>query len=353
MYGDIGLFHYRQPSASDSVSLGGVGLLTVDFENSNQHHAKVEGSFDVILPWGLTADRLFGSLTPPGSGPEEPQTDSLSTLVRRELSKAGARVLNLVTMGKAPMLFDMRELYLAAYLPWADVAMGRQIINFGKGFLFSPLDAFSRVEITDIAFRRQGSDVLNIRIPLGMVSGIDIIAEAPFPAREHTSAIKVFGTLRDWDLSGVAMYKHRGEEALLGFGFKGDLVVGLYGEMVGHFQKSIDSRYFETMLGTDYSIDNRWIFTVEYAWYEKPSPFSIWSHHNVFFQGQYVINDLMTLGGNVIHAFDDDRTIATALYTYNILQNVDMSAYVRSYRNLNQFGEVHNLEYAIRTEVGF
>lgn len=352
MYGDIGVFHYYHPDRNDSLALGGVGLLTVNFENRNQRYGKVEGSFDVLLPYGATAQSLWAPITA-GSSDPDPSQDSLTAAIEARLSEVSSRAVHLFTWGNAPLLLNVRELYFSAFLPWADVAMGRQIINFGKGFLFSPLDAFSVVDIADISFRRSGSDVLNVRIPLGMLSGIDIVAEAPMPLREHTTAVKLFGNIFGWDISGVTLYRHRSEEVRVGMGFKGDIVAGLYGEIVGSFETSSGERSVECMLGSDYSIGSRWVFAAEYAYNQAPNPETIWTRNNLFLQSQCIINDLMNVSINGILAIEKERVIGTAIYSYNILQNVDLTTYLRGYRNITTQAEVHDLEYALRMEVRF
>ncbi len=105
LYTDVGVYHYLR----DSACFSGTTVLAARFINVNRTRAKAEGDIEVILPYGAAAD------------------DDTAASGYYELSGRGAPLL----------LLDIRKLYLEVYLPYADIALGRQIINFGKGLIFS------------------------------------------------------------------------------------------------------------------------------------------------------------------------------------------------------------------------
>ena len=111
LYTDFGIYHYLNRSEKDSALFSGVSVLALRFRNVNRTHAKVEGDFEVLLPYGALADWL----SPAGNDSAKVST-------------------SLYGIGTSPLFIDMRKLYLECYLPFADVAVGRQIINFGKAF---------------------------------------------------------------------------------------------------------------------------------------------------------------------------------------------------------------------------
>ncbi len=347
LYSDLHLYHTLRSDTDDTAYFGGTSLLTLVAENGNQKQAKVRAAADVITLYGSHAESLFGGLS--GRVP---------------------------VFSEAPVLVDLRELYLSLYLPFADVVLGRQIVNFGKGMLFSPLDVFSSVDVLDVAFRRRGSDIASVRVPLGMLSGIDIIAQLPLPQTSATLAAKGFGTLFDMDLSVIAMYRTASDEAavpiedslvegnssvtaeeeyLVGAGVKGDLVAGWYLEAVEHFAGGVDTRYFEGMVGADYSVNNRWFFTGEYLYRCSGAPEDpLWDEHNGFFSVRYAINDLMSASATGIGSFPREFLLVTLQYSYNVLQNTNLILYLRGMNNLPQISaESPDLEYALRIEVAF
>ena len=335
MYTDLGLLHSVHSSSEDEADFAGMSVLSVNLKNANRKFGKVEGLFDVIIPYGSMIERYI-----PDS------IDSDSTLL--DLYK-------LFSFGNAPMLLDLRKLYLSMYLPFADITIGRQIINFGKGLVFSPIDVFSSVELYDINFRRRGTDIANIRIPFSDLAGLDITTELPFIDDNFSTAAKLFATFFDFDFSLIGMYRNASadadfeDEAVAGFTFKGDMEIGIYGEAVVHVLTDSRDAFFEGMLGADYSIKDKWYFMTEYLYKQHDWSNSIWGEHNLFGSIRYNINDLMNVSGNVIYDFQHESSLGILQWYYNILQNVNTIIYIQGTdSSIGQY-----LMYALRAEVKF
>jgi hypothetical protein len=233
--------------------------------------------------------------------------------------------------------------------------MGRQIINFGKGFVFSPIDVFSTVELQDINFRMSGTDIVTIRLPFSDLSGFDFITELPFLQDDYSVAAKFFTTLFDFDFSLVGIYKNAGSEnsneneTVAGLTFKGDAGIGLYGEAVTHYLSESREAYFEGMLGADYSIKDKWYFAAEYLYKQYDWAYSFWGEHNLFGSVRYSINDITNVSANVIYDIQHESTLGIFQWYYNILQNVNTILYVQGTDSpVGQF-----MMYALRAEVKF
>jgi hypothetical protein len=339
-YADLGAIHSYEPAADDHVDFGGHSLLNVDARAGIQSGG-VYGSFDLATFYGRQARALA----------DQGESDDGS---RRQGMAA---------------LFDIRELYLSVYLPLVDIGVGRRIINFGKGTVFSPIDEFSSINVGDLAFRRSGADIITARVPVGALSGVDIIAELPGLHDEHSAAIKAFTTLCDWDFSAVGIYRVQAREAVAGVSCKGDAVVGLYGELTGQFAQDTILRAVSAMLGADYSIRNRLFLRAEYLYNSNPvqDPVSMRAHildgTNPFFREHYgygsirwAINDLMSVSTICICNILDAGALASVQYWYSLLQNVSATLYVRGY--LDPFYGVegypgHDLDYGCRLEAAF
>ena len=335
MYTDLGLLHTVHSSSKDEADFAGMSVLSANFKNTDREFGKVEGLFDIIIPYGSLIERYV---------PDSIDSDS-SVL---DLYK-------LFSFGKAPALLDIRKLYLSMYLPFADITLGRQIINFGKGFVFSPIDVFSSVELNDINYRRRGSDIVNIRIPFSDLAGLDFTTELPFVDGDFSTAVKLFATFFDFDFSLIGMYRNTGavadfeDEVVTGLTFKGDIEIGIYGEAVVHVLADSRDVFFEGMLGADYSIKDKWFFMAEYLYKQYDWSNSIWGEHNLFGSIRYNINDIMNISGNVIYDFEHESTSGILQCNYNILQNVNTIFYIQGTDSFNgQF-----LMYALRAEVKF
>ncbi len=293
----------------------GANLLTINAQNTNTTHLKFDASADLWLLLGAYSDAYN----------RVDSTGSFSVLQ----SPSSALVL------------DIRKLYCSLFLPWADVSIGRQIISFGEGAVFSPIDVFSSVNILDLSLRRRGSDVARVRVPLGELAGLDAIVKVSSRADGLAGAFKAYGHAGGFDLAGVGTYLGDSREFVTGVEFRGDLVAGVYGELVEHWRAG-GYRAFVGMLGADYSVSDAWYFTAEYLYNERPQAaagpedFSLLQtnvalthNHYGFAMIRYKINDLMNLSVSAIADITAKAGVYTAQYSYNILQNAYVIAYAQ------------------------
>jgi hypothetical protein len=308
---DAAAWHRDFETIDSSVSFSGTNMLTLNVKTPQLKTAKVEGLMDLYQVYGESADLLS------------------STMQSQIFEVFG---------GRAPVFVDLRMLYGALYLPWADITLGRQIVNYGKGMLFSPLDVFSAVNLFELSFKRSGSDIAMAAIPLGTVSGIDLVTEFPIGGSDYATAGRVFSTFSGWDLSAVGIYRHRSREIIGGVAVKGDLVAGVTGELVSSYDRARKRWLFEAMGGIDYSLlQNTWIFGAEYYYRSDGRFHYLYDRHNLFCSLQYVINDLMSVSAVFVGAFPEENMIATAQYAWNILQSVNVLLYLRWY-NFEELG---------------
>lgn len=297
---------YRDAGSFDSsLSFAGMNMLTLKMKTPRLKTAKVEGVIDVYQVYGEYAGLLQSNGESPGQS---------------------------LFSGSTPILADLRMLYGALYLPWADVTLGRQIVNYGKGALFSPLDVFSSVNLLELSFKRSGSDIVMVAFPAGDLSGVDIVTEFPVGTDDYASSLRGFTTLGGWDLSAVGIYRHRSREGIGGIAFKGDLLVGVTGEVAARYSRESGEVSIETMVGVDYSIKNTWFFSAEYNYRERDNGQPMYGNHNLFGSVQYIINDLMTASLVVIGVLPEENVLATAQYSWNILQSVSAAFYLRYYQ---------------------
>jgi len=295
---------------------GGFSQLALNVVNRNRQSAKVEGTAIFSLWYGAYAGTaaaqaaaagLFAS--PPGPG------GAVATL-------------------------EVRKLYLAIFTPVVDISMGRQIINFGVGTLFSPIDAFSVPLLSDLNYVRTGSDVVRLDAPFNDVSGVEAVSTVSGSFDSLTSALKLYTNVLDVDLAAVGIYRGARKEALAGLSFKGDLEVGLYGEAVEHFVYSPQQTYFEGMLGADYSIEKTWFFTLEYSSHGNPLPpgsaapadasTSLFlNQHYLYAMIRWQFTELAGISASLILDISASVLLPTIQVTYNIAQNANVMMYGR------------------------
>ncbi len=307
------------------LTLGGYSRLTLNAVNANRRFAKVEGSAVVTLPYGGEVD------------------------------------------------LELRRLYLSVYTPLFDLSLGRQIINFGVGTLFSPIDAFTAPLLSDLDFTRIGSDVVRLDAQFGEVSGLEAVSTVPAGFDSLTSALKLYTNVAGFDLAAVGLYRGARrapgarDELIAGADFKGDLLAGIYGEAVVHFRRSPGTAYLEGMLGADYSIGNRLFLTAEYYYNGDPlepggasEPAAgaglFLNRHYLFAGVRWRLTELMSLSASVIYDLSASTVLPTLQYAWNVVQNANVLAYARYFGGDIRSGGAWNgpdLSYGVQVQVLF
>jgi hypothetical protein len=126
----------------------------------------------------------------------------------------------------------VRTLYAKLDLDWAAFTAGRQVLNYGRGALWTPTDIFTELDLAGISPVRRGTDAVRMVVPLGVTGGLDLAA-APttFPASGRYAA-RLGGLVGDVDAAVMAARDGAGKAWLAGADFKADLVVGLYADAI-------------------------------------------------------------------------------------------------------------------------
>lgn len=340
------LYQYNNPSANQApFTYSGQTTLRLDIVNVDQSQAKVQSDIDVNFYYGAEADQY-------------------NSLVNN------ANQSSVITSNFPTTSITLRQLYLALYPSFADISIGRQIINFGVGMIFSPINVFSSFDPTDIDFTRTGSDVARVKVPFGDTGGLDLVSTFTTAMTNATTAAKLFGNFFGFDFSGVAIYNGAYREVTTGATFKGDLEIGVHGEFVEHFFTDTSKRYFEGMLGIDYSFfDSKLALFLEYYYNELPvDPTTVtlknlasinrifYNKHYLFLEGIYTIDEIRKVSSFIIYNPLDNAYEAVVSYTQNIFQNANLTGYVQYFQNnLNGVNLIPSpaLIYTLRLEVLF
>jgi len=140
------------------------------------------------------------------------------------------------------------RLTVSVALPFADVAVGRQAITFGKAQFWNPLDVF--LAFDPFAFDRDykpGVDALRLEIPIDDFSGVTAVGALADPSEDETwlrsaALLRLWGMLWDWDFALQGGAVHGGYHA--GAGAVGEL---------GPLELRAEAAYFHP--GSDESLE--------------------------------------------------------------------------------------------------
>ncbi|MCX8029343.1 MAG: hypothetical protein N2712_05030 [Brevinematales bacterium] len=328
---DVGISTVVSNNRLESYYYLGKNTLRIEFVNNDTTYGKVDGSIDFNIVLG----RYYNVL----------------------LSQTNAILLG----DSALLLVDLRKLYLMVRFGWGDIIVGRQLLRFGQGVVFSPINFFDRLDISDINFSRVGSDCLRIRVFLSDMGDISLVVVPRAIVTNSDALLRTSFMLAGFDMEGVLGYFGLNNEIRSGLSFKGDIGLGIYGEFLYNYHEEPKNRYFEFALGLDYSFFERLVTRCEYYFNsldtEGVLPILLTRHKTYpFVSRQYLmlqlsyLHDIVTSASlSLIENIEKEGFIAYLGVTKNLFQNVDFYLDVRFfYKDIGGFFGIigYNLIYS-------
>lgn len=237
--------------------------------------------------------------------------------------------------GADPSLFlQVKKLYLSVFTRYADLFVGRMVVNYGRGTVFSPADLFSGVDTSDLELGRTGTDALRVLLPFGPVSGLDLVSTISTAPEEATAGFRGYGNIAGWDLGAAAFYDGSEEKtAILSLDLKGDLLLGISAEAVAFIPLAEPAEALgEAMLGLDYSLGGEWFFDLEYQWNGSEGERGAFrGEHSLFGSLSWQIDELSALDLRAIADLSDGTWLGTLSLARDIARGAELLLY-GSYR---------------------
>lgn len=239
---------------------------------------------------------------------------------------------------QAPFYYDLRRFEWKLRHNRFDLILGRQIVNWGVGRFFSPVDLYSRIEMSDLDFRRNGSDLIRLRIPQGTFSGFSLITDLPLPGQPVARvAGKLWFPVRNTDVAISGSHQWDEKVTSIGLSLRGDLRIGWWSELA--FYRQQNEIGYAGMLGGDYSWHGIIILSLEYLLNETDHLTGVTgSISNQYSQHQSTLvalsvqaGDLLQISTYLLTNLDEPATLSALLVKYNLLQNLDMSFSLRTW----------------------
>jgi hypothetical protein len=303
-----------------TLSYAGFARAEVNALNANRENAKIEADLVMTLYYGAYADAY--------------------------LAPADAFGLGVIPALSTALSLDVRKLSLTLYLGPVDLTLGRTIVNWGYGQVFSPTDAFTSVDLTDISLRRTGSDVLVADMYLSDVTGLSLVASPTTDMSGFRSGLKFFTNLLGFDVSVLSSYRNTDEDLMAGSAIKGSVPpwgIGLTLEGVRHVVGWGEDGWFEAMAGLDYSFfDRALILAAEYYYNEHPldaaalTPVELASLDRVFLREQYaffsatvLIQEVFSIHASALLDIQDLTMIDSLDASWNVFDTATVSWTVR------------------------
>jgi hypothetical protein len=251
------------------------------------------------------------------------------------------------------MLQNLDRLYAHVTLPNADLYVGRQALSWGSARIINPTDVIAPFSFNELdKEERTGVDAVRLRIPMGMMSELDVgyVAGDRFEADQSAGYIRAKLYAFQSDLSVLAMVLH--EHLMIGVDVARAIgQAGFWMESAltrtETFSKSVRDRdhYVRLSIGMDYNLASTLYGYVEYHYngcgssspddyiaslmrspaYREGAVYLLGRHYLI--PGlEYQWRPLMTLSMQSLCNLSDQSLYWAPKLEYNISQNIYLAA---------------------------
>ena len=236
--------------------------------------------------------------------------------------------------------FRVRTAWARLDWGWASLTAGRQVLNYGRGAVWSPVDLFSSLETRGLSTTRRGIDALRLKAPLGATGLLDLVAAPVSDPRAGIYSLRVSGLLvPGLDAGAVAAWSGEDGELRAGADFKLDLGASFHGEALwlhpaGSGLAGKDDR-LRASAGLDWSAGDL-IFLAEYYWNggvpAGEDPF-LAGEHNLYAALSWQATELFVMSASLTWDIVDGTGSSQLVASWDAAQGARLSAWLRAGRS--------------------
>ena len=238
----------------------------------------------------------------------------------------------------------VRSLYAKLDSGAFSLTAGRQVVNFGKGALWSPVDIFDELDLSGLSPYRRGSDALRLSAALGVTESLDLVA-APtgdpsagrYAARASGAITPDMGFISALDWGFMASRQGSGAAGgawVAGLDIKADIGPGLYAD-ASYTVADSGGGSLRAAVGGDWSFVpgdvGRVVIAAEYyhngggAAADSLFP----AAHNAYASLAWAVDEYLSLSLNGTWWIGGDAAQAMFLAALDAAQNASVSVYTR------------------------
>jgi hypothetical protein len=223
----------------------------------------------------------------------------------------------------------LRTLWLSLDPGWASLTLGRQVLSYGRGMRWSPVDIFSSLETTALATSRRGIDALRLKVPFGSTGLAEVAAAPASDPLAGRYLLRASGLIAPGlDLGLVGAWDGSKEDWQAGGDFKLDMGPGVYGEALLVEPRDGGAGRLRASVGADWSAGD-FILAAEYYYNggvaASADPYGA-DEHNLSASLTWECGQFVTLTASGLMSSGGGAT-ATALATIDVAQDTKLSLY--------------------------
>lgn len=146
---------------------------------------------------------------------------------------------------------SVERLAVDVYLPFMDVRVGRQALNWGSSFLVNPTSPFPEILLVEPWKQRRGVNAARFTLPFRDLHQLQLVIGTDDDFRNVRAAARGTVNLLGVDVSLVGAWRQEANDGIFGLDVRGTLGVGYWFEGAVHVREG--QRYEELVVGIDYS----------------------------------------------------------------------------------------------------
>jgi hypothetical protein len=226
----------------------------------------------------------------------------------------------------------VRTMYAKLDLDWVSLTTGRQVVNYGRGTLWSPTDIFTELDLSGISPVRRGTDAVRVTVPFGETAGFDLVAAPTFSPADGRYSARLNALIADVvDAAAVAARDGAGRGWLFGADFKTDLEAGLTAEAVYDLPDAGGQGWFRAAAGVDWSFGD-FLLTAEYYYNGGGAPADLLfpGKHNAYASVTWTASELVQVSLAVIANIESQAGTGTLTTRVSAAQNADVTAFLQA-----------------------
>ncbi len=143
------------------------------------------------------------------------------------------------------------RLHVDLYLPWADVRVGRQAVQWGSAFFINPTDPFPEVLLADPWRPRAGVNAARVTVPIGDAHQVQALLGTNDAFTKIQAAIRGTVGIGEADVSVSGAWRQELGRGVIGLDIRGNLELGYWLEAALNVDNG--TVYEELAVGVDYS----------------------------------------------------------------------------------------------------
>lgn len=147
---------------------------------------------------------------------------------------------------------SVERLYLDFYLPWVDLRLGRQAVQWGSALMVNPTDPFPEVLLSEPWRFRAGVNALRATFPIGESHDVALVVGANDDFTAARIAARGRLGLESVDIALLGAWRQEAGDGFVGLDVRGTLEIGYWVEGAVFIDEALDV-HEEIAVGIDYS----------------------------------------------------------------------------------------------------